>query len=405
VTRVNDQSVLDAARCIGDLIVAWRRELHQQPEVGMNNPKTSAIILRVLHEIGITEVRTGIGGGTGIAAMIRGSEPGMCLGMRADTDALPIREETGLPFAAQGEAAHACGHDAHVAMLLGAAKILFENRNRLRGSVKLIFQPGEESGVGAKSLVADGVLENPHVDAIVAQHTGGLFEGFSPGQIGFAPERFGFCVTRVEAVFHGVAGHTSMQHKAVDAIVMACNAVSQLQVIMARERHCFKPAVISIGTINGGIKNNVIADRCMLTGTIRSDNEDDQTHYQNRVATIFGSVATSMGGSCDVSFPFRLRSTPIDPEMLEVFKKSAGKVVSPENVRKIEILNTSGEDFSEYCDHIPGLIYFHCSAYGDGRDFPHHHPSFDVNERYLPEGTACLCQFAFDWLNHNSADR
>lgn len=395
-----NSSINNAVAEIENQIIAWRRELHQCPELDMNNPKTADIIVRVLKEIGITEIRTGIGGGTGIAAMIYGSKPGKCLGIRADTDALPVKEETGLPFASDNGNSHACGHDAHVAMLLGAAKILFDNRENLTGSVKLIFQPCEEYGYGAKKLVEDGILENPHVDAIVGQHTGGLFEGFKGGQIGYAPQRFGFCNTKIEATFYGKSGHTSMQHKSIDAIVMACYAISQLQVVMARERHCFKSAVISIGTINGGIKNNIIPDKCAITGTIRSDNDEDQTHYQERVSTIFESVAESMGGTCEVNFPFRLRSTPINQEMLQIFKESAAKIISSENVRKIEILNTAGEDFSEFCDNIPGLFYFHCSTYGDERDYPHHHPAFDVNEEYLPEGTAVLCQFAFDWQEY-----
>jgi amidohydrolase len=390
----------DAATQLSNQIIKWRRELHKCPELDMNNPKTAEIIVRILREIGITDIRTGIGGGSGITAMIHGSKPGKCLGIRADTDGLPGKEETGLDFASNNGNTHACGHDAHVAMLLGTAKILFDNRENLTGSVKLIFQPGEECGFGAKRLVADGVLENPHVDAIIGQHTGGLFEGFTGGQLGYCTERFGFCNTKIQATFYGKSGHTSMQHKSVDAIIIACYAITQLQVVMARERHCFKSAVISIGTINGGIKNNVIADKCEVTGTIRSDNDEDQTHYQERVVTIFKSVAESLGGTCEVSFPFRLRSTPINQDMLRVFKESAAKIVPAENIKKIEILNTAGEDFSEYCDSIPGFYYFHCSTYGDERDYPHHNLAFDVNEAYLSEGTAVMCQFAFDWQDY-----
>lgn len=392
--------IYNAALKLDDQILAWRRELHKYPELDMNNPKTAEIITRILKEIGITDIRTGIGEGTGIAAMIYGTKPGKCLGLRADTDGLPGKEETGLDFASDNGNTHACGHDAHMAMLLGAAKILFDNRKNLTGSIKLIFQPGEEYGFGAKRLVADGVLENPHVDAIIGQHTGGLFEGFTGGQLGYNTERFGFCNTKIQAIFYGTSGHTSMQHKSVDAIVIACYAITQLQVVMARERHCFKSAVISIGTINGGIKNNVIADKCEVTGTIRSDNDEDQTHYQERVATIFKLVAKSLGGTCEVNFPFRLRSTPINQDMLQIFKKAAAKIVSIENIKKIEILNTAGEDFSEYCDNIPGFFYFHCSIYGDERDYPHHHPSFDINEEYLSEGAAVMCQFAFDWQDY-----
>jgi len=390
-------NVKSLATGIQSEITAWRRELHQCPEIKMDNPKTATIITKVLKEIGITDIRTGIGNGTGIAAVIHGDLPGKVLGIRADCDGLPVQEETGLSFASKNGNMHACGHDAHTAMALGVAKILYENKKNLRGSVKMIFQPGEEYGLGARLMTEDGVLENPHVDAIIGLHTGGLFEGFKPGEIGYVPEKFGFCVTTINAKFLGKGGHTSMQHKAHDAIMMACYAASQVQVVMSRERNVFKPAVISIGTIEGGQKNNIIASDCFLTGTIRSDNNEDQALYEKRVETIFRSVAESMGGSLEYNLPLKLRSTKINPEMLKKFLNSSEKVLPKENVKEIKLINTVGEDFSEFCNNIPAMFFFHCSTYGDERDYPHHHTKFDVNESALWSGTALLAQFAFDW--------
>jgi amidohydrolase len=391
------KSIASEAYLLQEKLVEWRRILHSCPELQMENPETASFILRTLREIGITEIRSGIGGGTGIAAMIYGAKSGMTLGIRADTDGLPINEETGLTFASHNENMHACGHDAHVAMALGAAKLLFENRASLIGNIKLIFQPNEEYGYGAKQMVADGVLENPAVDAIIGQHTGGLFEGFRCGEVGYFPEQFGFFCSTINAHFIGISAHTSMQHKARDAIMMACYAVTQLQTVMSRERNVFSPATISIGTINGGRKNNIIADECFLTGTIRSSSREEQKLYEERTETIFRSVAESMGGSLEFSLPMKLRSTPIDSNMLRVFQRSASKILPPQNIREITKINTVGEDFSEYCDKIPAMFWFHCATFGDERDFPHHNAKFTINEDSLYIGAALLAQFALDW--------
>lgn len=364
----------------------------------MDNPATAEIIIRNLRGIGIEDIKTGLGGGTGISAVIQGAQEGMCLALRADTDGLPVFEETGLPFASVNGNAHACGHDAHMAMLLGAARQLVENRRQLCGSIKLIFQPGEEIGIGAKKLVAAGVLEDPHVDAIAGQHTGSLFDGISSGEIGYFADRFGFCVTRLDAVFHGRAGHTSRQHEAVDAILIACHAVTQLQTVMSRERKCDSPAVISIGTINGGVKNNIIADTCAVAGTIRSKDPAEQRFYEERTEKIFRSVADSFRGTCDVAFPFRLDSTPIDPQMLEIFKSSAAKVVGDAKIKPVTAVSAVGDDFSEYCLDRPGLYWFHGSAPEADPIYPHHHPKFDIDEKPLGDGARLLAQFAIDWL-------
>ncbi|MDW7658123.1 MAG: M20 family metallopeptidase [Bacillota bacterium] len=381
-------------------IIALRREFHTCPEIGMENPATAELIIRYLRNIGINDIKAGLGGGTGISAIIHGAEEGMCLALRADTDGLPVFEETGLPFASVNGNAHACGHDGHMAMLLGAARLLMENRHNLCGSIKLIFQPGEEYGIGAKKMVAAGVLEDPHVDAVAGQHTGSLFDGIASGEIGYFEDYFGFCVTRIDAVFHGRGGHTSRQHEAVDAILIACNAVTQLQAVMSRERKCDSPAVISIGTINGGVKNNIIADTCTVTGTIRSKEPEEQRYYEERTEKIFRSVAESFRGTSDVAFPYRLKSTPIDPKMLAIFKGSAAKVMGAEKIKQVTAVTAVGEDFSEYCLDRPGLFWFHCSAPDFGSIYPHHHPKFDIAEKHLGDGARLLAQFAVDWLQN-----
>lgn len=387
-----------SAQLLDTEIISLRRTFHACPELGMENPVTADIIIRYLRGIGVTDIKSGLGEGTGITAIIQGTRAGKCLALRADTDGLPVIEKTGLPFASVNGHAHACGHDAHMAMLLGAARLLVEKRHQICGSVKLIFQPGEEVGIGAKKLVAAGVLEDPYVDAIAGQHTGSLFDGISSGEIGYFPDRFGFCVTRIDAVFHGRGGHTSRQHEAVDAILIACHAVTQLQAVMSRERKCDSPAVISIGTIHGGIKNNIIADTCAVSGTIRSKDPVEQRFYEERTEEIFCSTANSFRGSCVVTFPFRLNSTPIDPHMLEIFKSSAAKVVGDARIKPITAASAVGDDFSEYCLDRPGLYWFHGSAPDAGPLYPHHHPQFDIDEKPLGDGARLLAQFALDWL-------
>ncbi|WZL74231.1 M20 family metallopeptidase [Clostridiaceae bacterium 35-E11] len=386
---------------IEDQVIAWRRELHQYPELGMKTIVTEKIIVRALKEIGIEEIITGVGGEDchGVVAIIRGELPGKCLGIRADCDALPIKEETGLPFASKNEGCmHACGHDGHTAMGLGIAKIIFENRDKLRGTVKMIFQPGEEGEDGAEKMIRDGVMENPKIDAMISQHSGtSRFQEINPGQIGWTSEPSSFCITGFKATFHGKSAHVAEPHLGVDPIMIACHAVTQMQTILSREIMPCKPVICAVTMFHAGEKNNIIPSSCEVEGSIRSNEDEAQQHYYERMKEIFEGTAKAMRGSAEVEITHKLATTDNDPEMIRKFLVCAERAIGKENVIEVKLAIPGGEDFSAFTKLVPCVYYYHGGNFGDERDFPQHCSKFDLNEETLWSGVATITQFAFDW--------
>lgn len=398
MSRINTREL---AKAIEDQMIGWRRELHQCPELGMKTVKTEKIILRVLDEIGIKEVRSGIGGPDchGVAAVIRGALPGRCLGIRADCDALPILEETGLPYASQNPGCmHACGHDGHTAMGLGIAKILYENRDKLCGAVKMIWQPGEEGDDGALKMIEDGVLENPSVDAMIGQHSGtSRFQEVKPGQIGWTWDPSSFCITGWWARFQGKSAHIAEPHLGVDPLLTACYAVTELQAVLSREKQPSKPAICAVSMFHAGEKNNIIPASCSLEGSIRSNNEEDQTYYFQRLKEIFAGIAKAMRCTVEVGCGHYLGTTDNDPEMVKKLVPIAKKVLGDDNVVEVKIAIPGGEDFSEFTKRVPCVYYYHGGNFGDERDYPQHSSKFDLNEKTFWSGVAVMTQFALDW--------
>ena len=378
-------------------IIAWRRTLHACPEVQMDTPVTAGHIERFLRGIGITEIRTGVGG-NGIVAVLRGEKPGKVLGIRADCDGLPTPEETGLPFAATNGNSHSCGHDAHCAMALGAAKILFERRAELAGSVKCIFQPYEEGARGAQMMIEDGALENPALDAVIGLHTGSLCPELNPGEIGYRSGVMNANSDRIYATFHGKGGHGAAPHRTVDAVVMAAHAIVQMQTIVSRNLDPFDSGVVSVGTVRSLASFNVIADRCDLEGTVRSFSPEVREVLHRRIRAICESVATGFGGSVDLAITPTAKSMFNDPELTEILKKTSEAIVGKDMTRHIDLPGTWGEDMYRYFDHAPGVFFLHTSVFADAaKNFPHHHPKFTVNEDTLWSGSAILAEFALTW--------
>lgn len=390
-------NVRDLAINLQEQIVAWRRELHQIPELRNETYETAKVIIRELKKIGIEEIKSGVGG-SGVVAVIRGARPGKCLGIRADCDGLPIREETGLPFASTNGNMHACGHDAHTAMALGVAKIVHEHRDELKGTVKMIFQPFEEGDGGAKAMIADGVLENPHVDAMIALHTGNLDPELENGQIGWSAKDMSFNITAFWARFHGKGAHVATPQEGVDPIYMAACAIQQMQAVISRERNPSKTVIAAICKIEGGVRNNIIPETCYVEGSLRSDNKADQKAYYRRICEIFQSVAAGLRGTVDVGQVFDLMSTEISPVLLKKFLAIAPTVLDPGQLHEITAVNPTGEDFARFADRVPSLYFLHSARFGDERDYPHHHPKFMLNESKFWTGTAVMAQFALDWL-------
>jgi len=395
-------NVKERAKALNETIVALRRELHANPEVDQNLPFSESVIVRELSKLGLDEIKAGQGKGHGVFATLKGGKPGKVLALRADMDALPITEATGLPFASKNGMMHACGHDAHVAMLLVTAQMLAEARAELAGSVRFIFQPAEETLSGAAPMIEGGALENPKVDEIIGIHTGSIWTGLKPGQIGWKAGPFMAATAHMTITFEGKGGHGATPHLTVDPIVMAAEAIVQLQTIVSREINPFEPAVITIGQIEGGSAHNIISERCKVVGTIRSFNPDVDALIKERVRAIAEGVATSARGGAKVEFKGDLPAVINDEACSRKVRDIVSKTLGAEYVAEIALPTSGSEDFAFYLDKTPGAFFYHCgmfepSSSGEVVNYPHHHPKFDLNESVLWTGTAAMAAYALHW--------
>jgi amidohydrolase len=396
------ESIGAKAKALNESIVALRRELHSHPELEHDLPFTESVVVRELSKLGLDEVKPGQGQGHGVLATLKGKKPGKVLALRADMDALPIREETGLPFASTNGNMHACGHDAHVAMLLTAAKLLADAREELAGTVRFIFQPSEETINGALSMIESGALENPTVDGIIGLHTGNIWDGLEPGQIGWRVGPMMAATSTITIVFEGRGGHGATPHLTVDPIVIAAEAIGQLQTLVSREISPFEPAVLTIGKITGGSAPNVIAGSCELRGTIRSFNPKVDALLKKRICETVEGVAASMRGHATVAFSANIAAVVNDKTCVLKMRDIAAKALGEEWVKEIALPSSGAEDFAFYLAKVPGAFFYHCATFepspeGTERNYPHHNSRFDVNESVLWTGSAAMAAYALHW--------
>lgn len=391
-----NNDILIAIRKRGDEvkndIITWRRILHEIPELRMETPKTEAEIIKILRQIGVTDIRSGVGG-HGVCAVINGEHEGKCLAIRADCDGLPIEEETGLEFSSGNGNMHACGHDAHTAIVLGAAKLLMENRQNLKGSVKLIFQPYEEGDGGAKLMIADGVLKNPDVDAIIALHNHCTPNNdYHLGDVLVTNEAISANIYAYEATFYGTTSHICLANSAKNPVYMACDAVSKISKLSQNHNE----SINAVSMIHGGVRNNIISDTCTISGSIRAFDRDEHTALKERVWDILKESAEAFGGKVDIKTTIDLMSTKIDANLYNSFCNAA-KAIYPERgcvtLKERELI---GEDFARFADVIPGM-YFKLHTKPKHTCYPLHHPKFDVDEAVLHKGSVLFACFAIMW--------
>ncbi len=387
------------AKKIEGEIIGMRRAFHRCPELRMEMDETEKLILSYLSDIGITEVRSGIGG-KGIAAVIRGRDSSRCLGIRADCDGLPIAEQTGLPFASENGNMHACGHDAHTAMALGAAKMLFRHRGELPFTVKFIFQPYEEGGGGAKAMIADGVLADPKVDAVVALHTGNLYSGdFKGGDICTNSRFMSFNITGFRVTFKGKGAHVSTPELAQDTVFAAASFIMQAQQIVSRNRRPASSAVCAVTVVHAGTRNNIIPGEAVLEGSLRSPDMAEENEFYARLGEIVRGVSVACGVEGTLEKTFFVPGTVIDSGLCEKFRRTVAETLGPEKDRRITELTPAGEDFAFFAQKCPAVYAFHCSKFADRENYPHHHPKFDIDEAQLWTGSAVLAAFAMKWAD------
>ena len=357
------------------------RWLHAHPELSGQEKETSAYVAAALRDMGL-EPMEGVGG-YGVTALIQGKTPGCCLALRADMDALPLTEKTDLPYKSQNPGVmHACGHDAHTAMLLGAAMVLTELKDSFRGCVKLIFQPSEENAAdsGAKRMIADGVLENPRVDAVMGQHIDALAEtgtiASRAGVASAASDRFYITV-------EGTASHAARPHMGVDAIVVAAQIITALQTLVSRNVDPRKSAVISIGTIRGGERYNVLPGRVEMEGTCRTLDPQTRDLVERRMEETVQGIAIAMGAKASLRYARGHASVVNQPELVELVRQVAMDLCGPDRVIIPKEIGMGAEDFSFYAQQVPG-VFFKTGCHKPGT------PRWSSHNEHMVVDPACL---------------
>lgn len=369
-------------------IVKLRRDLHQIPEVGLVLPKTAEYVAAVLDELDIPYVKSEKD--SSLIATIQGGKPGKVIALRADMDALPIPEDTGVCYTSKHEGfMHACGHDTHMAMLLGAAKVLKAHQAELAGTVRLLFQTAEELSRGAEVVVANGGVDG--VDAVFGTHIGTIIDKTIPsGTVVVTP---GCCMASFDKFIvkvKGVGCHGSTPEKGVDPVNIAAHIILALQAINSREFSATCPLVLTIGNIHGGSQYNIIPDEVTFEGTIRCLEESVRQKIARRIGEISAATASAFGGSVEYEMIWGAPPVINDADMAALAAEAAVEVLGEEKViTQVPAPNMGGEDFAYYLEKVPGAFMFLSSSNPEKHtDVPHHNPKFNVDEDVLWEGAA-----------------
>ena len=372
-------------------IIGWRRDFHQYPELGFNEHRTSKIIGEALKEMGLAPQMNV--GKTGVTADLTFGE-GPTIALRADMDALPMQETSGLDFSSKHDGVmHACGHDGHMAMLLGAAKVLTQNGDSFNGTVRFIFQPAEEGAGGARYMIEDGCLDG--VDEIYGIHVW----NYQPvGEVGITDGPVLAAADMFEIKIKGIGGHGAAPQGTIDAVVVASHLVQALQTIVSRNTNPLESTVVTIGTINGGHNFNIIADEVTLSGTARAYTEENRNLIKTRMAEIIDGVAKTFGAGISFDYEDGYPPTINHTDPTNKVLKAAERVVGEK--AGMPYLSMGGEDFSYYLQKIPGCFFFVGSAPNDQKLFetPHHCSHFTMDERALLVGPSIYLNLVDDLL-------
>ena len=381
-------------------IFLWRRELHKIPELGLNLPQTTAFITEKLDQWGVNY--TVCKNCTGVVALL-GKAGGKCIALRADMDALPIKEETGVDYASTNENMHACGHDCHAAMLLGVAKVLKDHEDQLNGYVKLFFQPGEEGPGGAPVMIEEGCMENPHVDAIYAIHVTETEEGMKPGDIRLMYGDVSAADDQFDLYVKGKGGHGAAPHMCVDPVVVATTIIQTFQTIVSREIAPLDPCVITVATLQAGRgAENIISDTCYMRGTVRNKNMKNREYVLKRMEEVVKGICLAMRADYDFKLDYGYVPVVNEEKMTDALIASASKVLGEDCIHIKGTQGMGGEDAGFYYQMVPGCFFNLCcqTEHADGKLYPGHNSKFMVDDSLLYRGTAVFVQGAIDYLNN-----
>ncbi len=380
---------------ITEEVVALRRDFHAHPELGFEEHRTAGKVEEYLQKYDVDFKRVA---GTGVVGLIEGEKPGPVLLLRADLDALPVEEANDVSYCSECPGVmHACGHDAHTAILLGAARILSSMRDKLAGSIKLVFQPNEENA-GALAMIDEGVLEDPPVDAAMGLH---VWTPLPSGKIGVCSGAVMGGLEIFKITVKGVGGHTGYPEAAVDPIIAASDIVLSAQRIQTREISLAKPTVIVFGSISGGTKANIIPDTVTLEGSVRTLYADsEKINPMKKLESLAARVAAVHGCECEVEWYRENIPLVNDPELVKLAAAAASEITGSES-SLIALSCMASEDFSEFSSRVPGVFVF----LGTGNEkkqshYPHHNPRFNIDEDTIPAGVEMFIRFAIKFFKN-----
>jgi len=404
------EKIAAAADRIESKCIAWRKDIHQNPELGNREFRTAKLVADHLRQLGL-EVKEGVAK-TGVVAILRGGKPGPCVALRADMDALPIVENDNLKYASKAKGVyngqevgvmHACGHDTHVAMLMSAAEILNGLKKDIKGTVKFIFQPSEEGPPegeegGGYLMVKEGVMDNPKVDAIFGLH---IESDIEAGHIEYKPGAFMASSDWFHIKVIGKGSHGSQPWLGTDPIAISAQIIEGLQQIVSRQSMLTKaPVVITVGKIQGGVRNNIIPDSCILDGTIRTLDSKMQEETHERIRHTVTKIAEAGGATAEIAIDGKTLVTYNTPELVKKMAPSLEAAAGSANVKEREWV-TGAEDFSYYGTKAPSF-FFYLGGMPKGNDPakapPHHTSSFFVDDAAMKTGIKAFCQIVFDYL-------
>ncbi len=403
-----------AAMAVEPQVIGWRREIHEHPELSNREFRTSGLVAGHLRDLGI-EVETGVAH-TGVVGILKGGMPGPVVALRADMDGLPVVERTGLSFASTQRTTyngldvgvmHACGHDNHVAILMGTASVLSALREQIPGTIKFLFQPAEEGAPkgeegGAAVMMREGVLKNPDVDAIFGLH---ISQTDAVGEASYRPLGAMASAQRFDILVRGRQTHGAAPWAGVDPIVVGAHIVTALQTIVSRNMDITRaPAVVTVGTFESGVRYNIVPDEARMSGTIRSFDPAMRRLMHTRIEDIAKSVATSMGAAAEVEIDQGVPITFNDEALTEEMLPTLIDVYGSGNVG-VQPPRTGAEDFSFYQEQVPGLFFFIGGRPADvppEQAIPNHSPYFDADEGALVLGVEAMSRLAVDYLQQNS---
>lgn len=376
-----------------DQIIAWRRDFHRHPETAFEEHRTSSMLRKFMEEL---DIPVQVMAKTGLRGVLQGYPGGKTVALRADIDALPLKEEGDKEYISQNPmATHACGHDGHMAILMGVIRLLSERKHSLKGKVVFLFQPSEERiPGGAKQMIDEGALED--VDAIFGLH---LWQSLPTGVVGLVKGAMMAQPDQFTVQVLGKGGHGSMPQQTVDPILVAAHLVVDIQSIASRNVDPLKPVVVSFGTVSGGTIYNIIPGKVELTGTVRSFEPEVQELAERRLREIADMTCRTFGAKAEVQYEKGYPPVINDEGMVDFVEKTAKETLGKDRVRFIDPV-MGGEDFAYFLQKVPGAFFFF--GMGDGTEFPHHHAAFDIDEKALPQATLLMTRLTLEYLEERS---